>query len=93
MKELREVTDLNFCYFLAQIQAKIHRCFCKFIFWEIIKQNRLLKREEVVIVFFREVRGMKLKIVSLTFLKTLRRSESSPKAAEPELSKDIDQNP
>ena len=36
-----------------------------------------------MIVFFREVRGMKLKIVSLTFLKTLRRSESSPKAEEP----------
>jgi len=42
----------QFLLFLAQIRAKIHRCFCKFIFWEIIKQNRLLKREEVVIVFF-----------------------------------------
>lgn len=36
-----------------------------------------------MIVYFREVRGINLKIVSLTFPKTLPRSESSPKAEEP----------
>lgn len=58
---------VQFLLFLAQIRAKIHLCFCKRLLWGIISQNLLLKREEIVIVYFREVRGINLKIVSLTF--------------------------